>query len=134
MAKAALPSKLGRGKIAPASASLSIAQSRYLMHRRTGLRPAGAFPKGGLRSAGPLRGPSRNDKGHSSKQAWSRPLPFLPPLRGGRSAEKEGFEPPLPFQVNTLSRRAPLTPPPLFRSAASGDSGREFNLRGGLRK
>ena len=27
-------------------------------------------------------------------------------------AEREGFEPPLPFQVNTLSRRAPSTTRP----------------------
>ena len=37
------------------------------------------------------------------------------PLSRGFAAEREGFEPPLPFQVNTLSRRAPSTTRPSLR-------------------
>ena len=51
------------------------------------------------------------------------PSPVSGPNRGKRRtkmAEREGFEPPLPFQVITLSRRAPsTTQPPLHHADAN---------------
>ena len=50
------------------------------------------------------------------------PSPVSGPNRGKRRtkmAEREGFEPPLPFQVITLSRRAPSTTQPPLQQAGS---------------
>ena len=57
----------------------------------------------------PLRSPS-SSYSPSAKQAWRRSERRSRPCGAAFNlAEREGFEPPLPFRVNTLSRRAPST-------------------------
>ena len=72
-------------------------------------------------------------RGFASGQIMStpkyRPISNLVPRRrlspksGGKlpikMAEREGFEPPLPFQVITLSRRAPSTAQPPLQQAGA---------------
>ncbi len=68
-----------------------------------------AFPEGEASIADPLRGSRMNAEGRFPKRAWARPSAFMHPLRGWRSAEREGFEPPVPLRALLFSRQTRST-------------------------
>ncbi len=73
--------------------------------------------RGRLRSAHPLRGFGNKGKGRSPSGLGRGLCPCYPAARG-RSAEREGFEPPLPLRVKRFSRPPHSTAlPPLQKDA-----------------